>query len=124
MQVFCHRYSKVGNNYFLSLDPRAWYTRDTLCFLLSSKYQVIVLQILSCRIQSPSPHVRSIEAISGITSWTTQWAEALTHPLRLLHLQLKGSGTLINLLQLSKMAVENTDDLGELYQDAGSAIVD
>ncbi len=81
-----------------------------------------MLRILSCQIQSPSPHERSIEAISGITSWTTQWAEALTHPLRFLHLQLKGSGTLIDLLQLGKMAVENSDDLGELYQDARSAI--
>ena len=69
---------------------------------------------LFLQIHSSSPHERSIEAISSITSWTTQWAEALTHPLRFLHLQLEGRGTLINLLQLGKMAVENTDDLGEL----------
>lgn len=68
---------------------------------------------LSSKSQSSSPHIRSVEAISGIIGWTAQWAEALTHPLRFLHLQLKGSGTLIDLLQLSKMAIENSDDLSE-----------
>ncbi len=77
----------------------------------------------SCKPQSSSPHVRSIEAISGITSWTVQRPEALAHPLRLLHLQLKGSGTLINLLQLCKMAVENPDDLGKLDQGARSVTI-
>lgn len=78
---------------------------------------------LSSKSQSSSPHIRSVEAISGIIGWTAQWAEALTHPLRFLHLQLKGSGTLIDLLQLSKMAIENSDDLSELHQDARSAII-
>lgn len=72
--------------------------------------------------QSSSPHVRSVEAISGIINWTIQRAEALAHPLRFLHLQLEGSGTLIDLLQLCKMAVEDSDNLGELHQDVRSAM--
>lgn len=81
-----------------------------------------MLGFLWRRAHSPSSHIRSIESISSITDWTTQRTEALTHPLRFLHFQLKGSGTLIDLLQLGEMTVENSDDLGELHQNARLAI--
>ena len=76
----------------------------------------------ACRLRSSSSHERSIEPICGVISWATEGANALAHLLRFLHLYLKGSGTLIDLLQLCEMTVQNSDDLGELNEDVMSVI--